>query len=79
VEGKPREAAAGDVVGMYETLAGTGIEPSVTAVTEARLLRIDRSGLFELLADHTDLLQGIFSILLRLRSGRTISNVVSTP
>ena len=42
------------------------------------LLRIDRGGLFELLADHTDLLQGIFSMLLR-RSGRTISNTVSTP
>ncbi|MEP6783369.1 MAG: Npt1/Npt2 family nucleotide transporter, partial [Acidobacteriota bacterium] len=79
VEGKPREAAAGDVIGMYETLAGCGIEPSITAVTDARVLRIDRAGLFELLADHTDLLQDIFSILLRLSSGRTISNVVSTP
>jgi ATP/ADP translocase/CRP-like cAMP-binding protein/HEAT repeat protein len=79
VEGKPREAAAGDVIGMYETLAGVGIEPTITALTETRLLRIDRPGLFELLADHTDLLQGIFSILLRLSSGSTISNVVSTP
>jgi AAA family ATP:ADP antiporter len=79
VEGKPRDADAGDVIGMYETLAGTGIEPTITALSETRLLRIDRPGLFELLADHTDLLQGIFSILLRLSSGRTISNVVSTP
>ena len=58
-------------------------------------LRIDRGGLFELLADHTDLLQGIFSICCCERvaglparrgyggqprsSGRTISNTVSTP
>ena len=49
---------------MYETLAGSRIGATVTAITETRLLRIDRGGLFELLADHTDLLQGIFSMLL---------------
>jgi AAA family ATP:ADP antiporter len=57
-------ATAGDVIGMYETLSGSSLGASVTAITEARLLRIDRGGLFELLADHTDLLQGIFSLLL---------------
>lgn len=72
-------AAAGDVIGMYETLAGTRIGAAVTAITEARLLRIDRAALFELLADHTDLLQGVFSFVLRVNSGRTISNTVSTP
>jgi ATP/ADP translocase/CRP-like cAMP-binding protein/HEAT repeat protein len=81
-------ATAGDVVGLYETLAGTGLSAAVTATTETRLLRIDRGGLFELLADHTDLLQGIFSMLLRStparasgdrRSGSVISNTVSTP
>jgi HEAT repeat protein/CRP-like cAMP-binding protein len=71
-------ATTGDVIGLYETLAGSGLGAAVTANTEARLLRIDRGGLFEMLADHTDLLQGIFSMLLR-RSGRTISNTVSTP
>ncbi|MNC97736.1 hypothetical protein D3C83_154940 [compost metagenome] len=49
---------------MYETLAGSGMGATVTGITESRLLRIDRGGLFELLADHTDLLQGIFSMLL---------------
>ena len=58
-------ATAGDVIGLYETLAGSSLGASVTANTETRLLRIDRGGLFELLADHTDLLQGIFSMLLR--------------
>jgi len=71
-------ATAGDVIGLYETLAGSGIDASITANSETRILRIDRGGLFELLADHTDLLQGIFSMLLK-RSGRTISNTVSTP
>ena len=70
---------------MYETLAGSRLGATVTAITEARLLRIDRGGLFELLADHTDLLQGMFSMLLRSAcqasgTGRqTISNTVSTP
>ena len=58
-------ATAGDVIGMYETLAGSALGASVKAVKESRVLRIDRGGLFELLADHTDLLQGIFSMLLR--------------
>jgi AAA family ATP:ADP antiporter len=58
-------ATTGDVIGLYETLAGSGLGAAVTANTETRLLRIDRGGLFELLADHTDLLQGIFSMLLR--------------
>jgi ATP:ADP antiporter, AAA family len=71
-------ATAGDVIGLYETLAGSALGATVTATTDTRLLRIDRGGLFELLADHTDLLQGIFSMLLR-RSGRVISNTVSTP
>ena len=30
------------------------------------LLRLDRDALFELLADHTDLLQGVFSTLAAL-------------
>ena len=84
-------ATAGDVIGMYETLAGAAVAATITAATESRLLRIDRAGLFELLADHTDLLQGIFSMLLRSarsaaasaprrdESGTTISNTVSTP
>ena len=74
----PQVADTGDVIGLYETLAGSGMGATVTAISESRLLRIDRGGLFELLADHTDLLQGIFSMLLP-RSGRTISNTVSTP
>jgi CRP-like cAMP-binding protein len=73
-------ADAGDVIGMYETLAGLPIDATVTAISDSVVLRIDRGGLFDVLADHTDLLQGIFSRLLRsARSGSTISNTVSTP
>jgi CRP-like cAMP-binding protein len=79
IEGQQGTADAGDLIGTYETLAGTRFEAAVTAITEARLLRIERPAFFELLADHTDLLQGLFSILLRSRSGSTISNTVSTP
>jgi AAA family ATP:ADP antiporter len=77
-QGQSGTATAGDAIGLYETLAGSPIGPSVTAITETKVLRIDRQALFELLADHTDLLQGVFSILLR-RAGRTTSNTVSTP
>lgn len=82
VDGKSQQgtATAGDVIGMYETLAGARLDATVTAIKETRVLRIDRAGLFELLADHTDLLQGLFSLLLRSgRSGKAISNTVSTP
>jgi CRP-like cAMP-binding protein len=58
-------ATAGDVIGMYETLAGVKLDATVTAKTASHVLRLDRAALFELLADHTDLLQGVFSTLLR--------------
>ena len=73
-------ADAGDLIGMYETLAGLPLDATVTATKDSVVLRIDRGGLFDVLADHTDLLQGIFSVLLRSRrSGSTISNTVSIP
>ncbi len=71
-------ATAGDLIGIYETLAGTQLDAAVTAIKETRVLRIERAALFELLADHTDLLQGLFSILLR-SAGKATSNTVSTP
>ena len=71
-------ATAGDLIGIYETLAGTRLDAAVTAIKDTRVLRIERAALFELLADHTDLLQGLFSILLR-SAGKATSNTVSTP
>ena len=70
VEGETQSgtADAGDVIGMYETLAGLPLDATVSAKTDSVLLRIDRGALFDVLADHTDLLQGIFSRLLRSKS-----------
>ena len=58
-------ATAGDVIGMYETLAGSKLDATITAHSTTHLLRLDRDALFELLADYTDLLQGVFATILR--------------
>jgi AAA family ATP:ADP antiporter len=64
-DGQAEVATAGDVIGAYETLGGTTFEATLTVTAAATALRLERDSLFELLADHTDLLQGVFSILLR--------------
>ena len=64
--GAPVAAAAGDTVGVFETLSGadtTGWRAHVTRDTLA--LRFDREALFDLLADHIELLQAMFSAVLR--------------
>jgi len=69
VESADQEAAvatAGDVIGMYETLAGSRLDATVTVTARGTALRLERDDLFGLLADHTDLLQGIYSGLLRV-------------
>jgi len=66
--GEALTADAGDVIGMYETLAGTPIDAAVTATSPVQALKLDRDALFELLADHTDLLQGVFGMLSRRRT-----------
>jgi CRP-like cAMP-binding protein len=58
-------AGPGDVIGMHETLAGSRLGATVTVLEPATVLKLDREGLFELLADHTNLLQGLFSKLVR--------------
>jgi len=63
-------ATAGDVIGMYETLAGAKLDATITAHSTTHALRLDRDALFELLADYTDLLQGVFSTLLRRQQNR---------
>jgi CRP-like cAMP-binding protein len=54
-------ARPGDIVGMYETLAGLDVTAKVVASVDTRVLRIDGAELFDLIADHTDLLQGVFA------------------
>ncbi len=63
-------ATAGDVIGMYETLGGAKLDATITAHSTTHALRLDRDALFELLADYTDLLQGVFSTLLRRQQDR---------
>lgn len=64
--GNPMVAGPGDCTGVYETLAGlesTGWKGHVTR--DGVALRIDRQALFDVLTDHIDLLQGLFSALQR--------------
>ncbi len=64
--GDPMSAGTGDCVGVYETLGGhesTGWKGHVSRSGVA--LRIDREALFDVLTDHVDLLQGLFSALQR--------------
>jgi HEAT repeat protein/CRP-like cAMP-binding protein len=61
----PDTAESGDAVGIYETLGGVSFPVRTEVTQEGQALRFMRSDLFDLLADHIDLLQGIFSGLLR--------------
>jgi CRP-like cAMP-binding protein len=69
--GQPQTADAGDLIGMYDTLAGTPLAASVTALGDGMALKCIRADIFDLLADNTDLLQGIFSGLLHAKSQQT--------
>jgi CRP-like cAMP-binding protein len=64
--GQPQSAGPGDTVGVYETLVGaerTGWRGHVTQSGVA--LRVDRDALFDLLTDRIELLQGLFSAMMR--------------
>jgi hypothetical protein len=64
--GTPVTAGAGDCTGVYETLGGLDATGWRGHVTRGGLaLRVEREALFDLLADHIDLLQGLFSALQR--------------
>jgi len=61
--GESVNASAGDCLGAEETLAGSDWSWRGRATSPGTALRIDREALFELLADHMDLLQGIFGAI----------------
>jgi CRP-like cAMP-binding protein len=63
---------AGDVVGVYETLAGAGSGRRAVVVGVGRALRIEREELFELLGQRPELLQHLFGALFRAHSGRIV-------
>jgi ATP:ADP antiporter, AAA family len=70
--GQVETANSGDVVGIYETLGGVPFAATVTVTSEGNALKLDRSEVFDLLANHTDLLQGVFSGMLRAETQREL-------
>ncbi len=72
--GEPMSAGPGDATGIYETVGGleaTGWRGHVTRSGVA--MRIEREALFDVLADHIDLLQGLFSALQRQAVARELT------
>jgi CRP-like cAMP-binding protein len=63
---EPETAGAGDVIGLYQTLAGMPFPVRAEVVTAGHALRFMRSDVLDLLADDIGLLRGIFSGLLRV-------------
>jgi ATP:ADP antiporter, AAA family len=64
--GQPLSAGPGDSFGVYETLSGSETTAWRVHVTRGGLaLRVDREVLFDVLADRIELLQAMFSAVLR--------------
>jgi CRP-like cAMP-binding protein/HEAT repeat protein len=61
----PIVAGPGSTIGVSETLAGVSLGRRATVTSEGQALRLDHDELFDVLADHIDLLQGLFSGLLQ--------------
>jgi HEAT repeat protein len=57
-------AGAGGTIGVAETLRGASLGRRATVTGVGRALRLDRDALFDVLADHDDLLQHAFSVAL---------------
>jgi ATP/ADP translocase/CRP-like cAMP-binding protein/HEAT repeat protein len=64
-------APAGATIGVADTLAGTASGWRATVTTDGRALRLDRDELFSVLADHVDLMQGLFCGVIALRGSET--------
>jgi len=64
-------APAGTTLGVTETLAGVDPAFAATVTLSGRALRLEREPLFNVLGDEVDLMQGLFSGVLRLRAART--------
>ena len=58
-------ASAGSTIGISETLAGVSLGRRAMVTRDGHALRLDHDELFDVLADHIDLLQGVFSALLQ--------------
>jgi ATP:ADP antiporter, AAA family len=64
-------APSGATIGVADTLAGAASGWRATVTRDGRALRLDRDELFAVLADHVDLMQGLFSGVLALRDTDT--------
>jgi CRP-like cAMP-binding protein len=64
----PEVAGPGSVVGVAETFGGLPFSMHAEVLQEGQGLRFTRTELFDVLADNIDLVQGIFSGLLRARA-----------
>jgi len=71
----PVVAGAGTTIGVADTLAGATSGWRATVTQEGRALRVDRDDLFVVLADHVDLMQGLFSGALAIRDAHAASRV----
>lgn len=69
--GEPLLLAEGDILGVDETLAGRKFGWRGQVRRDGRALKIDRADLFELLAQRTDILQGMSGAL--FKSSRLVS------
>ncbi len=58
-------ASAGSTIGISETLAGVSMDRRAVVTRDGLALRLDHDELFDVLADHIDLLQGVFSAMLQ--------------
>ena len=63
-DGRTEHAEPGDAIGVIETLGGLPLDGTIAATSDGTALRVNRSDLFDLLADDTALVQGIASGLL---------------
>jgi HEAT repeat protein/CRP-like cAMP-binding protein len=64
----PMTAPPGATIGVADTLAGTASGWRATVARDGRAMRLDRDELFAVLADHVDLMQGLFGGVLALRA-----------
>jgi hypothetical protein len=61
---EPIVVCAGSTIGVSETLAGVALGRRAIVTRDGLALRLDHDELFDVLGDHIDLLQGLFSGLL---------------
>ena len=75
----PIVAGPGSAIGVSETLAGVPLGRRAVVTRAGQALRLDHDDLFDVLADHIDLLQGLFSGLLSTNQQPAAEGLVRSP